>query len=212
VATAFLRSQFTALKLKTYDLPNHLFGTTPEESRRILGKMSEVDKQIKPLNDDLNALAIGIMEKIRQSQDEVSTALAPIFATAVRHLEPELCRAKQRKERGQPPGKKGGPIGDELTWEQILSRFVAKKKLWIITKDGDYGTIYGEKGILNEFLYDELRKVSPDAEAFLFDDVADGIKHFAEVTGVKRRRCQHQSNTKKSRTNVIRCSSSHLTG
>jgi hypothetical protein len=34
-------------------------------------------------------------------------------------------------------------------------------------------------------LYDELRKVSPDAEAFLFDDVADGIKHFAAETGVE---------------------------
>jgi hypothetical protein len=34
-------------------------------------------------------------------------------------------------------------------------------------------------------LYQDLRKISPDAEAFLFEDVADGIKHFAAITGVK---------------------------
>jgi hypothetical protein len=31
----------------------------------------------------------------------------------------------------------------------------------------------------------KLRKVSPEAEAYFFHDVADGIKHFADVTGVK---------------------------
>jgi hypothetical protein len=60
-----------------------------------------------------------------------------------------------------------------------------KKKLWIITKDSDYGTIYNGEGFLNQFLYEELRKVSPDAQAFLFDNVVDGIKAFAGVTGVK---------------------------
>ena len=38
---------------------------------------------------------------------------------------------------------------------------------------------------MNQFLYEELRKVSPGAEAFLFDNVAKGIKHFAAITGVK---------------------------
>ena len=111
--------------------------------------------------------------------------LTPLFVKAVPHREEELQRAKQRKERGQPPGKKAGPIGDQLTWEQILARFVGRKRLWIITRDSDYGTIYEGRGFLNQFLYEELRKVSPGAEAFLFDNVAKGIKHFAAITGVK---------------------------
>jgi hypothetical protein len=147
--------------------------------------MKEIGERVEQVNKDLKRLAKDIMERVSQSQDEVSAALAPIFATAVSHSEPELQRAKQRKERGQPPGKQAGPIGDELTWEQILSRFVGRKKLWILTKDSDYGHFYDGEGFLNEFLYEELRKVSPDAEAFLFGDVADGIKHFAAVTGVK---------------------------
>jgi len=114
-----------------------------------------------------------------QSNDEVSAVLTPLFVKAVPHREEELQRAKQRKERGQPPGKKAGPIGDQLTWEQILARFVGRKRLWIITRDSDYGTIYEGRGFLNQFLYEELRK-----EAFLFDNVAKGIKHFAAITGV----------------------------
>jgi hypothetical protein len=185
VAADFLTQQFTALKLQTYKVPDHLFGTTEEESKSIRGKMEEIHQQIKQVNKDLNALAMGIMEKIRQSNGEVSAVLTPLFAKAVPHLKEEMQRAKQRKQRGQPPGKKAGPIGDELTWEQILSRFVGKKKMWIITKDSNYGTIYDGRGFLNQFLYDELRKVSSDVEAFLFADVADGVKHFAVETGVK---------------------------
>jgi len=69
--------------------------------------------------------------------------------------------------------------------EQILARFVGKKGLWIITRDSDYGTIYENRGFLNQLLYEELRKVSPGAEAFLINDVASGIRHFADITGVK---------------------------
>jgi hypothetical protein len=185
VTAGFLNSQFATLKFNPYAVPNHLFGKTEEHSKSILSKMKEIGQQVEQVNKDINSLAKDIMQRVSQSQDEVSRALAPIFATAVPHSEPELQQAKQRKERAQPPGKKAGPIGDELTWEQILSRFVGRKKLWIITKDSDYGTIYDGRGFLNQFLYDELRKVSPDAEAFLFDDVADGIKHFADETGVK---------------------------
>ena len=185
VAANFLARHFTALKLQTYKVPDHLFGTTAEESKSILGTMSEIHQHIEQLNNDLTALAMGIMEKIRQSNDEVSLALTPLFLGAAPHLDEELERAKQRKERGQPPGKKVDPIGDQLTWEQILSRFLNRKKFWIITKDSDYGTIYDGRGFLNQFLYDELRKVSPDAEAFVFNDIADGIRHFADVTGMK---------------------------
>jgi len=66
------------------------------------------------------------MEKVNQSVDEVSTTLAAIFDKAVPHLPEELQRARDRKERGVPPGKHDGTIGDELSWEQILSRFAGK--------------------------------------------------------------------------------------
>jgi hypothetical protein len=186
VAKVFLKTELKELTLQTFNVPGHLFGETEEEQgRQILATMKKIKGDIDRLNKEVDALATDIMERVSQSQDAVSTALTPIFAAAVPHVELQLQRAQQRKERGQPPGKKTGPLGDELTWEQILSRFVGKKKLWIITKDSDYGTFYNGKGFLNQFLYEELRKVSPDAQAFLFDNVVDGIKAFAVVTGVK---------------------------
>lgn len=69
------------------------------------------------------------MKQISCSEDEVSKALIPIFDKAVAHSPKELQKARNRKEIGNPPGKKGDPLGDQLTWEQILTHFKGKKRL-----------------------------------------------------------------------------------
>lgn len=74
---------------------------------------------------------------------------------------------------------------DQLTWEQILTHFMGKKRLWIISKDSDYGTVYGSKGFLNSFVYDELCRVTSKPEVYLFQDMAKSIDHFIDTTGVK---------------------------
>jgi hypothetical protein len=147
--------------------------------------MKEIGQKIAQVNIELRALAAEIIKKVSQSADEVSTVLAPIFAKAVCHSDEQFRKAKERKLRGDPPGKETHSIGDQLTWEQILSRFVGKTKLWIITRDSDYGAMYDGKGFLNQFLYEELLKVSPSAEAFLFENIPSAIAHFAEIMGVK---------------------------
>jgi len=96
-----------------------------------------------------------------------------------------LQRARERRELGNPPGKIANPIGDQLTWEQILTRFKGKKRLWIISRDADYGTVYNRKGFLNRFLYDELCKITSEPEVYLFQDIVKGVKHFVDTTGVK---------------------------
>jgi PIN domain len=180
----FLTKHWELARAQTYDVPDHLFGVSEDQSKSIRRQMEEIRQKIKQVNTELHALAMDIMTKVSQSTDEVSTALAPIFANAVCHSDEQLQKAKERKERGDPPGKQTDPIGDQVTWEQILGRFVGKTKLWIITRDSDYGSIYDGKGFLNQFLYEELASVSTGAEVFLFENVPDGIKHFAEITGV----------------------------
>jgi hypothetical protein len=182
----FLTKHFRDVpKVQTYKVPDQLFGASETQSASIRGQMTEISQKITQVNRDLRALAADIMKKVSQSADEVSTALAPIFAKAVCPSEDHLQKAKERKLRGDPPGKATDPVGDQLNWEQILSRFVGKTKLWIITRDSDYGAMYEGKGFLNQFLYEELQKVSPGAEAFLFENVPDAIEHFGHVTGVK---------------------------
>jgi hypothetical protein len=164
----FLKNHFNELPDVNTRVPDQLFGATEDQSKRIKRQVADIRRKIKQVNAELRTLKMDIMKKVGQSTDEVSTALAPIFAKAEAHSDKQLEKAKARKERGDPPGKKTDPIGDELNWEQILCRFVGKTKLWIVSRDSDYGSTYGETptGFLNRLLYDELRKVSPGAEAF----------------------------------------------
>jgi hypothetical protein len=185
VAAEFLLQKFNALKLQTFNVPDHLSGTIDGQSKGILKQMREIGKLVEKVNREVNALALGIMEQIGCSEDEVSTALAPIFGKAANHSPEELQRARDRREIGNPPGKSTDPIGDQLTWEQILTHFQGKKRLWIISKDSDYGTIYGGKGFLNHFLYNELRKVVSSPEVYFFQDVVEGLNHFVDTTSVK---------------------------
>jgi hypothetical protein len=185
VAAAFLAKHFGELKLQTFNIPDHLCGTSSGQGNSILRQMGEIVQRIRKVNEEVEALATSIMEQISRCQDEVSKALAPIFARAVPHTADELQRARDRRERGNPPGKNDNRIGDQLTWEQILTHFRGKKKLYIISRDGDYGTVFEGKGFLNQFLYGELCRVSDSPEVFLFEDTIDGIKHFLDVTGMR---------------------------
>jgi uncharacterized protein YjeT (DUF2065 family) len=185
VAAEFLRQKFKELKLQTFNLPDHLSSTSIDQRKDILQQMSEITQKIKNVNTEVDALVLSIMEQISRSEDEVSKALSPIFANAVPHSPEELQRARDRRELGNPPGKITNPIGDQLTWEQILTHFKGKKRLWIISRDGDYGTVYGGKGFLNRFLYDELCSIASEPEVYLFEDIVKGISHFVDTTGVK---------------------------
>jgi hypothetical protein len=185
VTAKFLEENFNQLKLQKRPPPDHLFGATEEQTKTIRDRMREIDSQIDSVNENMNELAKSIMQKVARSTDEVSMTLKPIFGRAVMHSPEELGRAMERRDRGNPPGKQGDVIGDQLNWEQILSKFSRKKKIWIVSKDDDYGTKYNGERFLNQFLYEELRGVSPDCDVFLFDDLSTGIKHFVETTGVK---------------------------
>jgi PIN domain len=185
VAAEFLKMKSQALKLQTFNVPDHLSGTSMGQDKNILQQMREVVQKTENINSDVNAFATAVMEQISCSKDEVSKALAPIFANAVAHSPQEMQRARDRRELGNPPGKSNDPIGDQLAWEQILTRFKNKKRLWIISGDSDYGTIYNKKGFLNPFLYDELCAHTPSPEVYLFTCLIEGLNHFVEMTGVE---------------------------
>lgn len=184
VARDFLSDKIKGLKLQTHPVPDHLSGENAEQSVEIADKMSEIAQKVKEANEDALGMAMRIMAQISKGKDEVSLALAPIFARAVPHTAEELQRARERKELGNPPGK-GNSIGDGLTWEQILSYLPGKRKLWIISRDDDYSTSYNGIRFLNYFLHDELQERFPGLEVAVFEDITEGIKDFAIATGVK---------------------------
>jgi hypothetical protein len=184
VAAVDLAGRLKKLKLQTLSLPDHLSGVSASQREEILQQTREIGQKIKKVNRDLKAPALGIVKQVSRSEDEVSIALASIFTKAVPHSAEELQRAKDRKELGNPPGKSTNRLGDQLHWEQILTHFKGKRRLWIISKDGDFGTMYGGRGFLNAFLFNELCEVTPEAESHLFADTAEGIEDFVKATGV----------------------------
>jgi hypothetical protein len=140
VAAAFLTKQFEQLKVRGFDIPDHLFDISGETAAELRKKLQNIDQRIKEINADLMDAAVQTLQRISRSEDEVSKALAALFDKADTHTPEETQRARERRERGNPPGKKADPLGDQLTWEQLLSHCKGRSKLWIVSKDSDYCT------------------------------------------------------------------------
>jgi hypothetical protein len=193
VAAEFLERVFKKLKAPNLDVPTHLFSATDDRVQRIHGALKKDHVQIDIVNEQLMELAHDLLDQITRSEDEVSKALEELFTKATPPTEDELQRARMRKELGNAPGKKNGPLGDQLNWEQILSRCHGKSKLWIITGDGDFATQYGDKMFLNASLYQDLARLSqPPPEVFCFNNIPEGLEHFADITKVRADKLPNQ--------------------
>lgn len=150
-----------------------------------MGDAKEIEDKCRQWQSALKKVQDDAIDKVSRSEDDVSVALEPLFAKARSATGGEMQKARDRKERGNPPGKKKDAIGDELNWEQLLAAFRGKrgrKRLWIISRDGDYTVEYKGRFILNCFLFEELR--SARVEVFAFKDTMTAIEHFIKETGV----------------------------
>jgi hypothetical protein len=157
-------------------MPQHLLCLSKEE-------LSELNKKASDVKSAVMKAVAQTLERISKSEDELSIALNELFSKAHPHSAEEIHRARERKERGNPPGK-GRALGDELTWEQLLSHYSGESNLWIITKDADYCTKTDSGLFLNAFLYKELLQLNPQIKVFCFDTWAKGIEHFSKTLGV----------------------------
>lgn len=166
-------------------VPCHLLSDSDAGLKSTVEQLSELREKIESTGKEYKALIHDALEQVSQSKDEISRVLANIFSRAVEASAGELERARVRKERGGPPGKRADPLGDQLSWEQILSQCQAKPKLWIITRDSDFATKHDGELFLNAALYDDLvRLYESPPEVFCFGNIPDGFKHFAQKTGI----------------------------
>ena len=130
--------------------------------------------------------ALDLLRAISASEDEISKSLDGIFATAVDATDTERGQARHRKECGNPPGKPNQPLGDQLSWEQLLSH--SKGKIWIVSSDGDFSTKHGAKRFLNPLLYQDLKTANgrKPVTAFCFDNLMEAIQHFVKESGLSK--------------------------
>jgi hypothetical protein len=174
-------------ELPTFDSPEHFFGRSDPIAVGLHEKLKQIQKQTREVESDLQKAAFQVLQQISLSEDDVSKTLAEIFKKAVVHTPEEFQRAKDRKQRGNPPGKPADPLGDQLSWEQLLSHCKSKMRIWIVSEDSDYSIKYHGKRLLNSFLQQDIKRGRhPSPEAFCFDNVLSAIEDFESKTGVKR--------------------------
>jgi hypothetical protein len=111
------------------------------------------------------------LEHVSKGEDQISKSLEDVFFNPLKPSAEEHERARLRKELGIPPGKKNDPIGDELSWEQLLTfRKNNKCEIWLISKDEDFYTL-GASGypVANSYLSKET------------DDDLPALKYFKDL-------------------------------
>ena len=186
VAASFLANVIKKMEFNTMTVPDHMLSTADERVQRLGKRLQKTSEELTKTRDEFGELAHDLLEQVTQSKDEVSKALNMIFSKAVAPNAQELERAKQRKAHGNPPGKANDPLGDQLSWEQILTKCKDKPRLWLITKDSDYATRHGGKLFLNALLHEDLASLyNKQPDVFCFHNFIDGLEHFSATTSVK---------------------------
>jgi len=186
-AADLLATQLQNLGLKQFNVPHHLWGADEGKVADIRRRWQELRKEVDSLRTEFHKRSLETLQRMVQSLDDVSVALKPIFSKAVAATNDEMQRARERKERGIPPGKPNDPLGDEINWEQLLAhlRKTNVGKLWIITEDTDFLCDFVGDIVLNARLYQDIAQtVEKPPEIYYFKELSDGIEHFAATTGI----------------------------
>jgi hypothetical protein len=160
------------------DLPTLLLG---DELAALVERLNGAAEQ---LQQSAETAIVAALTQVSSSTDAVSQMLKPIFDGAVGVSEQELERARLRREFGRPPGKGRDPLGDQVSWEQALSRMEAGGHLWIISKDSDYLICHNGHCVLDPRLHDDLVACGKSLdEVHPFDSLLQALNHYQETTG-----------------------------
>lgn len=144
-----------------------------------IAKFNKDRDEFRRLNDSLkqqwNDIHRGIVEAISADRDLPTQMLSPLMKMARPPNKTQIAAAQDRRERGNPPGKKTDSLGDQLSWQQFLDAVKGNDTAWIITRDSDYAEKVGKKLFLNTFLMSELASCGI-RNAHVFDGLAEALK------------------------------------
>lgn len=180
VACKCFEDFYKMLGIKKVNLPNHF----DDKKKSVTSELNEEKESIIEMEEQykkkFNDYVHSILSKIMRSEDKVSKTLNDIFKRASKPTNEQIEKAKVRKCKGNPPGKIKDPIGDELSWIQLLDEFDSETELWIVTTDTDFYSKYGNKLLLNSFLYNELRiKINNhEPKVIVFDNLTTSLEKY----------------------------------
>ena len=180
VAAASLAEYLSVYKMPAVRLPEHLEGGDEKAVAEWNKASSELVQLSKQNQEKLSEIAQALLTQVMRSEDAASAVLSALFARQHTPTPEEVERARLRRERGNPPGKPDDPLGDQISWEQLLARYDGAAPLWIISKDNDFSSKVLKHRYFNAFLWNELAdRLGRPPEVFVYDSLAEGLSHYS---------------------------------
>jgi hypothetical protein len=143
-------------------------------------KVTEYEWKAKAHRATFDSNRKKLIEDLRDSNDPVSRSLEELFRSAQEASDDEWRRARRRRERGNPPGKREDPLGDQLSWEQFLSEVKDGQSVWIVSNDKDYFDEYDGKLKLKVLLHQELQSKIGSGQIHCFKKLSAAMSHFSK--------------------------------
>ncbi len=181
--TVFKQSLDNYVKQTTFiniSLPEHMDEISTPKLSTWNKTRKELESKVAESNEALRPILAEVLLDVSRSKDNVSLLLGKLFTVAVKPTEIELARARLRKDTGNPPGKRVDPLGDQLSWEQLLTRVEDIKKLWIVSMDRDYFTEHDKQLYLNSLLHQDLFRLNPTLQVKIFSTLSAALSDFSK--------------------------------
>lgn len=176
VSTENLTNTLKSLEWKKPTLP---YKNAQESTITLINNVfTEFTTMKKQIENDLDSH----LNLVSEQNDEVSLKLKELFENALSPTDEEISLAEQAKKFGNPPGKHNDPIGDEISWVQLLNKTNTADKVIIITNDRDYANGFNGLLYLNSLLHHQLKEKK--VEYYIFSDVNTGLKKYIELQEV----------------------------
>ena len=166
-------------------LPEHLDDLKDSEITLWNKERKELITILEKSNKKLNEIYKRKMTLISESQDEVSKILNLLFQKAEEYSNEEILKARERKERGNPPGKSNDPLGDQINWEQLLSKIKDVDELYIISNDHDLLTTIENTSFLNPLLYQELILIKEKLKVSCYHSLSNALLNLTKTSSEK---------------------------
>jgi len=139
VALKSFSANYKSLGIMKTSLPEHLDNNVDKRLKQWNDSRNNILIEERKLKKEYSEIVSSTLQSIMVSEDHVSKVLFNIFTSAKSASPDEIVAARLRKELGNPPGKSNDPLGDQLTWEQFLTKY-SNQEIWLITADRDYLT------------------------------------------------------------------------
>lgn len=161
-------------------LPEHLDDTDNDTLHQLNEDLAQLLARVRDATTCFRLHRDQLLRRIATSEDQTSKKLERLFENAAIPTDDQLARARQRRRYGDPPGKPGDPLGDQLSWEQVLDEVSAHNDVWLVTRDTDYFEDIGGELLLNPFLARELSQRAPNRNARVFSKLVNALQSIRE--------------------------------